>query len=331
MSSTVGPPKTIPYSRIPHGQALHAIQSEDGSIQFSQSLSQSQSQSQLLTQGGGLRRMNAINPFADVYSSSLSSPVAHVLHPPSSSVSTVSSAPHDHSPSLPLSPAAAVISRRRLLNKDKDKDVNDNDNDQGNGSSYDTTDSDAPDEPLERGLFEGEGDRDMDDTPQLIQLPMHVAGAESAKDLGSDSESTYRTPERMLASAFKKLALSPPRRPHHLQQIGSALQIRTPKDGETDGYYANDDDDLGGTDSDDSPGSSPLAVSAMIRVTSFSAFGSAPIYDAEDAERRVGKLRKERRRQVALTDEFGRLRLLFARNSIATLISKALKRRSSSI
>jgi hypothetical protein len=285
------------------------------------------------SQGGGLKRMNALNPFADVYSPPLCSPLAHSLYPPSSS--TVSSAPHDHSPSLPLSPAAAVVSRRRVLNKDKDKDVNDvDDNDPGNGSNYDTTDSDAPDELLERGLSEGEGDRDVDvdDTPLLLQLPMHSsAGVESAKDFGSDSESTYRTPERMLASAFKKLALSPPRRPYHAQQTGSAMLIRTPKDGEHDGYYANDDDDLGGTDSDDSPGSSPLAVSAMIRVTSFSAFGSAPIYDAEDAERRVGKLRKERRRQVSLTDEFGRLRLLFARNSIATLISKALKRRNSSV
>ena len=92
----------------------------------------------------------------------------------------------------------------------------------------------------------------------------------------------------------------------------------------------NDDFDVG-TDSDESPRSSPLAQLSMIRVTSFSAFSSAPIYDAEDAERRIGKLRKERRRQVALTDEFIRLRLLFARNSISLLISKAVKKRSHTI
>ena len=96
--------------------------------------------------------------------------------------------------------------------------------------------------------------------------------------------------------------------------------------GDGDGYN-NDDDDLGGTDSDDSPQSSPLALSAMIRVTSFSAFSSAPIYDDGDAERRMGKLKKERRRQNALTDEFMRLRLLFAKNSIQSLINKSLKKR----
>ena len=92
----------------------------------------------------------------------------------------------------------------------------------------------------------------------------------------------------------------------------------------------NDDFDVG-TDSDESLKSSPLALLSMIRVTSFSAFSSAPIYDAEDAERRIGKLRKERRRQVALTEEFIRLRLLFARNSISLLISKAVKKRSNTI
>jgi hypothetical protein len=99
----------------------------------------------------------------------------------------------------------------------------------------------------------------------------------------------------------------------------------------------NTTDDLDITDTDGngspliSPLSSPTSVStppeetSFLRVTSFSAFSSAPIFDAEDAERRTGKLRKERRRQVATTDEFLRLRLQFARYAVTTLISKTMK------
>jgi aryl-alcohol dehydrogenase-like predicted oxidoreductase len=66
-------------------------------------------------------------------------------------------------------------------------------------------------------------------------------------------------------------------------------------------------------------------------VTSFSAFSSAPIYDAENAERRIGNLLRERRRQIALTSEFARTRLQFARNSVGAIISKSMKIRSGSI
>ena len=47
--------------------------------------------------------------------------------------------------------------------------------------------------------------------------------------------------------------------------------------------------------------------------------------DAEGAERRLGNLQKERRRQIALTAESAKIRLLFAQNSVATLISKILR------
>ena len=92
-----------------------------------------------------------------------------------------------------------------------------------------------------------------------------------------------------------------------------------------------DDEDAYITDIDASPLSSPTSpgrksnLTSFLRVTSFSAFSSAPIYDGEGAERRLGNLRKERRRQIALTDEFSRIRLSFAKNSVGTLISKAVR------
>ena len=99
-------------------------------------------------------------------------------------------------------------------------------------------------------------------------------------------------------------------------------------DGE-DTYY--DEEDTYNTDVDGSPPSSPsfpighTSDLYFLRVTSFAAFSSAPIYDAEGAERRLGNLQKERRRQIALTAEFAKIRLLFAQNSVATLISKTLR------
>ena len=97
----------------------------------------------------------------------------------------------------------------------------------------------------------------------------------------------------------------------------------------TDGYCNDDDDDdLSTTDADASPSSaptSPTAAISFLRVTSFSAFSSAPIYDFNGAERRISKLQKERRRQIALTPEFAPTRLQFAKYSVATLISKSIK------
>ena len=102
----------------------------------------------------------------------------------------------------------------------------------------------------------------------------------------------------------------------------------------TDGYCNDDDDDddddMSTTDADVSPSSaptSPTATISFLRVTSFSAFSSAPIYDFNGAERRISKLQKERRRQIALTPEFAPTRLQFAKNSIGSLISKSIKAR----
>ena len=116
--------------------------------------------------------------------------------------------------------------------------------------------------------------------------------------------------------------------------FGNGLDLGTKSSdtGGTDGYCDDDEDDMYTTDADGSPSSAPpsptaIAAISFLRVTSFSAFSSAPIYDASGGERRTGKLQKERRRQIALTTEFSRTRLLFAENSIITLITKSIKLR----
>ena len=141
--------------------------------------------------------------------------------------------------------------------------------------------------------------------------------------------------------AFKRLSVTPIRRPSPLQ-IGSADPSRYQRSNSRKsldlldidgGYNANDEGDATSPDASDdwfsksSPlsSSSPLKPPTFLRVTSFSAFSSAPLYDAEGAERRVAKLQKERRRQVAGTEEFNRLRTMFTKNAVTTLISKAVK------
>ena len=151
------------------------------------------------------------------------------------------------------------------------------------------------------------------------------------------------------SNSFKRLSVGmPARRPSPLQ-IGSADPFKhqhhhrnSSSSGtlnlseravdfvfDSDGYNANDEEE--GSDwfpnspsSGISPSSIPKPLS-FLRVTSFSAFASAPLYDAEGAERRVAKLRKERRRREAGTEEFSRLRTMFTKNAVATLISKAVK------
>ncbi len=158
----------------------------------------------------------------------------------------------------------------------------------------------------------------------------------------SASEKAMVAPSPMRAQqsvSFKRLSVTPVRRPSPLQ-IGSADPFKHRKDSrsklldtqDTDGYNANDEEDmLGQGDAEDwyqnSPlsSSSPLKPPTFMRVTSFSAFSSAPLYDAEGAERRVTKLRKERRRRVAGTEEFSRLRMVFLRDHLTTLMSKIVK------
>jgi len=148
-------------------------------------------------------------------------------------------------------------------------------------------------------------------------------------------------------SSFKTLAVSPVRRPSPLK-VGSADPLKYQRGGEApyyvcdaDGYNANDEEDAPGGDTDDNGDggedsfqnspvstSSPMKPPTFLRVTSFSAFSSAPLYDAEGAERRTAHLRKERRRRAESSEEFQRLRLGFTKNAVSALISKTTKARA---
>ena len=284
---TQGVVKGMSYYKSFHGQPLQSIQSENDRLRAIQSTGTGTGT------GTGLKRMDAINyHFND-----------ELLH-----------LKGEITPLEELS--VPCITWQRSVSNDRDS----------NSSSCNTTDSDAASELFPSNVSEGDNDDDTVDRLLPHAMPGHHALRENMEVASNRTQSCN----------FLKLGLNQQRALHHAHQIGSVDQLKRAmgshanegdEEGEGDGYRPNDDDDLGATDSDDSPQSSPLAMSAMIRVTSFSAFSSAPIYDAEDAERRVGKLKKERRRQVAVTEEFGRLRLLFAKNSIASLIAKALKRR----
>jgi Phosphatidylinositol 3- and 4-kinase len=259
---------------------------------------QSENDSIRSTQGTGLKRMNAVNYHL---TEDIAMPTSHM----ESRMVTSSQVSNP------------AITWQRSVSNDGD----------GNSSSCNTTDSDAASELFASTPSEWENEEDS----VVRVLPPHLLPHHTTMGMGAKKEVAS---DRTLPSNFKKLALNPPRALHHAHQTGSVDQLRRGIDSsegeeecEGDGYRPHDDDDMGGTDSDDSPQASPLAMAAMIRVTSFSAFSSAPIYESEDAERRVGKLKKERRRQVAVTEEFGRLRLLFAKNSIASLVAKALKKR----
>ena len=146
-------------------------------------------------------------------------------------------------------------------------------------------------------------------------------------------------------TTFKRLSVTPIRRPSPLQ-IGSADPSRYQRSNsrqsldllDTDGYNANDEGEATSPDANDdwfsknSPLSSPSSLKppTFLRVTSFSAFSSAPLYD-ESSERRLAKLQKEKRRQAAGTEEFNRLRIMFTKNAVTTLISKAVKAKNNRI
>lgn len=61
----------------------------------------------------------------------------------------------------------------------------------------------------------------------------------------------------------------------------------------------------------------------LMRVTSFSAFSNAPLYDTEDSERRYGRLNREKRRFQVSTTEFKTLREHFTNDRVSILIGKA--------
>lgn len=63
----------------------------------------------------------------------------------------------------------------------------------------------------------------------------------------------------------------------------------------------------------------------LARVISLGAFASPPIYDIDKAERQVTRLRRDKRRNTAKTNEFQELRLTFALEAIKAIISKEKK------
>ena len=63
----------------------------------------------------------------------------------------------------------------------------------------------------------------------------------------------------------------------------------------------------------------------LVRVSSFTAFSSFPLYDVESSERRFGKLFREKRRLQVSTKEFRGLRQRFADDRVGILISKIEK------
>jgi len=68
--------------------------------------------------------------------------------------------------------------------------------------------------------------------------------------------------------------------------------------------------------------SMPVSGAPLMRVTSFTAFGNPPLYDVEAAERRFGKLTREKRRQNVSTLEFRTLRQHFTQDRLLTIISQ---------
>jgi hypothetical protein len=63
----------------------------------------------------------------------------------------------------------------------------------------------------------------------------------------------------------------------------------------------------------------------LARVISLGAFASPPIYDVDKAERQVTRLRRDKRRNTAKTNEFQELRLTFAMEAVKAVISKEKK------
>lgn len=71
------------------------------------------------------------------------------------------------------------------------------------------------------------------------------------------------------------------------------------------------------------PSSSLNNSNMLMRVTSFSAFSNAPLYDMEEGERHYGRLNREKRRFQASTAEFKTLREHFTNDRVSILIGKA--------
>jgi hypothetical protein len=140
--------------------------------------------------------------------------------------------------------------------------------------------------------------------------------------------------KKQLIFPFKELENMHPKRTLSHRQLSSTNNIKQNSRTLISTSYDTNDYEVGDIDTYDSPLSSPSSMSSdaasdisFMRVTSFSAFSSAPNYDTGSAERRIGKLRKERRHEVITTEEFTRLRLDFSRNSLTALVSKLIKKK----
>jgi hypothetical protein len=98
--------------------------------------------------------------------------------------------------------------------------------------------------------------------------------------------------------------------------------------------------DNGGTDSEAEP--DPLrsasncativhpaalpATTSISRVVSFGAFESPPLYSLPKAERRIARLRQEKRKVIARTSEFLSLRLSFTMEALSAMVHKEARR-----
>jgi hypothetical protein len=141
--------------------------------------------------------------------------------------------------------------------------------------------------------------------------------------------------QKQLVSPFKEFPVMLPKRTLSNRQLSSTSTFKPHTRSLISTSYSNDvnDHEMNSIDAYDSPLSSPSSVSteasdiSFMRVTSFSAFSSALSCDAGSAERKIGKLRKERRLEVIKTEEFARLRFDFSKNSLTALVSKLIKKK----
>jgi len=105
-------------------------------------------------------------------------------------------------------------------------------------------------------------------------------------------------------------------------------------------WVTNSDNDNGETDSEAEPNPgissskcaniaipTALPLTSISRVVSFGAFESPPLYSIPKAERRVARLRQEKRKVIARTSEFLSLRLSFTQEALSSMVHKEARRR----
>lgn len=108
----------------------------------------------------------------------------------------------------------------------------------------------------------------------------------------------------------------------HTVPVGYAKQLSNLSATATSSYKTNGN---ASSSSKSSSGKSSLDQAiGLTRVVSLGAFASPPIYDTEKSERQVTRLRNKRR-TVAKTQEFQKLRLEFATKAVAILVTRKRK------